>query len=162
MKVTLQFSAQDMASGGILAAIGSWLICWWTWCDYSHVDIVVEKGGSELWLGAKFIGGFKYREPYRYARATRKTFEASDKFILIAEKRLKTGYNWLGLIGIFFRQNWTLKNHEFCDQAVLDIAHEDGVHLLRLLDGKSYHATQADLLRSPLLADVLGWSGAPL
>lgn len=145
MDITLQFSAQSVKSGGILAALGSWAIRTWTWCPYSHVDIVLPDG---RWLGARMSGGVQIRDPYPVSRAVRLACDMPDDFLDVAKSMVGRKYNWLPLIGIPLHLDLGERGEEFCDQFVLEVAHKVGRPLLR---GKPSILTPRDLLLSPLL-----------
>lgn len=135
MKIRLQFSAQDK--------IGSRLICWWTWSDYSHVDFVLSSGKL---LGARG-DGVKIRDPYPTKRKLIVEVEASEDVLLAAHSQIGKPYDYTAMLGFIVKRDWQETDSWFCSE-LLAWAFEHGGKPLIRADG-IYKVAPRDLLLSP-------------
>lgn len=139
--ITLQFSSKG--------TIGSKVIQWITWSDYSHVDFVLPEGRL---LGARG-DGVKIREDYgNYERVKRVQADAPDSVIHRALSQLHTPYDYAALLGLTFRRDWENPHAWFCSELVAWAFEEEGHPLLREIP--SSRITPRDLLLSPLIKEI--------
>lgn len=139
--VTLQFSSQDR--------IGSKAIQFFTWSEYSHVDIVLTDGKL---FGARG-DGVKIREPWGcYDRIIRKISDAPESIIDKALTQEGKPYDYTALLGFLARRDWTKDCSWFCSELVAWAFSEEGYPLLNA--DNYYRITPRDLLLSPYLEDA--------
>ncbi len=86
---------------GIISAA----ICWWTWGQWSHVEI--DNGDG--WLGARFTGGVMVR-PYDYCRPVAQEIRgvemtAAEEALFWQAARGEIGrpYDWRAIAGLILR-----------------------------------------------------------
>ncbi len=135
MKIVLQFSAQDK--------IGSRLICWWTWSQYSHVDFIMPSGRL---LGARG-DGVAIRDQYQTKIKRIVEVEASDAVLRAALSQLGKPYDYTAMAGFITRRDWQEQDSWFCSELVAWAFEQAGKPLIRT-DGL-YKVSPRDLLLSP-------------
>jgi len=135
--IVLQFSSQNK--------IGSKLIQWFTWSDYSHVDFVLPDGRL---LGARG-DGVKVREPYPVSDKLIATVDAGDEVIERALTQIGKPYDYCAIIAFPFRREWQDDQAWFCSEFALWAFQKEGYNILN-----SKHLERIvprDLLLSPRL-----------
>lgn len=96
----------------------SLLIRLFTRSRYSHVAIVIDKG-MVLEATAKdgvtlcLLSDFKRR----YSQIE---FATIDGDFEVGMKQLGKKYDWLSVVGIFFRKNWNNNNRWFCSELIAE------------------------------------------
>lgn len=139
MRVRLQFSAQK--------TIGSMLIRWWTWSDYSHVDFILPDGRL---LGARH-DGVNIRDPYETTRKLIVEVDAGEFVLNTAYKQIGKPYDWTAIFGFMVKRDWQEPDAWFCSELVAWAFEQTGISLIRS-DGL-YKISPRDLLLSPLLKE---------
>ena len=138
--ITLQFSRKGK--------IGSHLIRWLTWSEWSHVDIVLHDG---YLLGSVIPHGVVVREN-ELIEYRRYTVDAPNSVIKIAEQEIGKPYDWKGLFGIVFRnRQWGDRNAWICSELVAHCFEKAG---FKLINSDTWRITPEDLIKSPLLKEV--------
>jgi len=124
-QIILQFSTER--------AISSWLIRWFTWSDWSHIDIALDDGTL---LGARSDGGVQIR-PANYAAFSKTvrysvdcTEEQEARFMEAATSQIGTPYNFLGLLNFMFHRDWRKTTDWFCSELVAWCFEQAGLPLL--------------------------------
>lgn len=138
--ITLQFSRSGK--------IGSRLIRWFTWSDWSHVDIVLPDGRL---LGATGARGVAIRDYDQSVSHVRFTVDAPDVVIDLAMTQLGKKYDYAAIIGMPFRRDWQDGRKWFCSELVAWAFAEAGHPLLRMK--RNGRVTPGDLLKSPFLLE---------
>lgn len=119
--------------------IGSWLIRFVTWSEYSHVDLVLD---DSLLIGAIAGDGVVLnRFSDRLAKSSKavtmeipvKDMAASEAFAI---SQLAKKYDWLGVIGIGLKRNWQEDDKWSCAELVASILAAGGQ---RPFDSKYHH-----------------------
>lgn len=126
-------------------------IKFWTWGDWSHVDIWTPNG----WLGARASGGVQIR-PWNYTTVNKEeirviTLDADTEAQLMQwfQSQIGKPYDFLAIAGMPFRQDWRDGNKWFCSELVTAGFEQFGVPLL---DADHLNrVTPRDLYLSPLL-----------
>lgn len=112
--ITIQFST----TRGLLSRY----IRWFTWSDFSHVDVVLEDGSL---LGAQW-DGIKVR-PANYQKFSKiARFKASQwmkpeqelLFWQFLKEQLGKRYDKKSIIGFLFRRDWRQEESWFCSELV--------------------------------------------
>jgi len=141
--LTLQFSTTNGA--------GSRLIRFFTWSDFSHVDLVLAN--QDL-LGARMSGGVRIR------KGTERTFSKVAQFgvhvpatieeqvIAFLFGQIGKPYDWGAIFGLVFRRNWQKTDSWFCSELIAAAFQQAGFPLLRETLNR---ITPRDLVMSPLL-----------
>jgi uncharacterized protein YycO len=137
MKIILQFSTST--------SIGSRLIDWFTWGNYSHVDIVLADGS---WFGAR-SDGVKARAPYPVSKFMRMEVEAPDAVLAIALLQEGKPYDFMAILGFIFKRDWQNDSKWFCSELVAWAFQEGGMHLINA--EHLNRVSPRDLMMSPLL-----------
>ena len=125
------------------------LIRWFTWSEFSHVDIVLPDGRL---LGATALGGVQIRTPEKFEAVEQFTVEAPDDVVKIASLEVGKPYDWTGIFGIVGRRNWQDPDRWFCSELVAWAFQKAGCPLLR--SPRSHRITPRDLLLSPHLSEA--------
>lgn len=141
--VTLLFSTQK--------TLGSALIRFLTWSPYSHVDIVI----GELVIGATASKGVKVSKlSTRLKNASKHAFydipdcEVASQVHDLALSQTGKGYDYMAIIGFFFRRNWEKENRWFCSELVAWCIQHAGY---KLFNEKLHRIAPRDLLILPKL-----------
>lgn len=99
---------------------GSWLIRYWTFYDYSHVEFVLPEG----YLGARVNGGVQIR-PFDYVKPAKEVFAqvdlpAAKEWAVLSYAKAQVGkpYDLGAIIGLVLKQDWENKNAWFCSELV--------------------------------------------
>jgi hypothetical protein len=136
--ITLQFSAQRLPA--------SWLIRWFTWSPFSHVDLVLPDGRL---LGARGSGGVAIRDPEPFYKVARFQVDAPDRVLDLAAEQIGKPYDWAAILGIAARGDWQDQGRWFCSELVAWAFQQAGRPLLRA--NHFHRITPRDLLLSPYL-----------
>jgi uncharacterized protein YycO len=113
--ITLRFST-------VPGALTCQLIRWQTWCDYSHVDVVIPGVGL---LGAQ-VDGVKIR-PFNYAGPNAKVLYQQVDYLTPGEEadlyqflkaQLGKPYDFGALLGDLLHRDWRNPNKWFCSELV--------------------------------------------
>src|ERR1700726_703863 len=136
---------------GTSKGIGSFLIRWRTWSDYSHVDFVLPDGTL---LGAQG-DGVKIR-PSDYGKFIKTEFfdidideVTSQRILDFANSQIGKPYDWKAIIGFAFRRDWMETDSWFCSELIEAAFEKNGALLIR-----TEHLNRiapSDLLLSPYL-----------
>jgi uncharacterized protein YycO len=128
----------------------SWLIRFFTWNTYSHVDVVFR----DHVIGATAQEGVRVttlREMKRksskwaiYEMECPKHHAFRDRIVSQIEKP----YDFLGILGFFVRRNWQQENRWFCSELV---AWASSLVGSPILTGHHHRITPGALTRSPVL-----------
>jgi hypothetical protein len=120
-----------------------------TWCDYSHVEFVLDDGTT---LGARSSGGVQIR-PANYANfskiqqfAVDCTVEQKFQIESFAQSQLGKAYDTGAIAGLMAHRDWRDPDKWFCSELVA-AAFEQAVPLLRIPDSVD-RVTPRDLLLS--------------
>jgi len=123
----------------------------WTWGDWSHVDIKTTRG----WLGARANGGVQIR-PWNYC-----TFKKQEtRTITLPEEQEQHIMNWftsqigkpydyMAVAGMPFRKDWRDDSRWFCSELVIAGFQQAGIYLLNT--DHMNRVTPRDLYLSPHL-----------
>ncbi len=130
-------------------------IRWWTWGEWSHVEIVTPEGE---YLGARFSGGVRVR-PKNYIRARREAFRSvnlSDaqfhNFWSFARSQIGKPYDTRAIIGLGIRENFSSNGKSwFCSEYVYACFEAAGVHLLDT--DNAYRLSPRDIGLTTILGD---------
>jgi uncharacterized protein YycO len=126
----------------------------WTWGDWSHVDIKTTRG----WLGARSNGGVQIR-PWNYCSFTKQ----ETRTITLPEEQEANIMNWftsqigkpydyLAVAGMPFRKDWRDDKRWFCSELIMEGFQQAGVYLLNAQHMN--RVTPRDLYLSPLLMNA--------
>jgi uncharacterized protein YycO len=119
--------------------LGSWIIRFVTWSEYSHVDLLID---NQSLVGAiAFDGVVLSNVEARLSKASKavlmdipvKDIELSKEF---AVNQLGKKYDWLGVIGIGLKRNWQEDGKWSCAELVAKILAEGGQ---KPFDSKYHH-----------------------
>lgn len=127
------------------------LVEWFTWSDYSHVDLVLPSGNL---LGA-LPGGVAVRAPDQPVRQALFEVQACDEVLALAVGQIGKPYDWAGVFGIALRHKlgvWREDDSWWCSELIAWCFERAGFPLLRGDDFSSI--TPRDLLLSPHLRPV--------
>lgn len=127
--------------------IGSWLIRFVTWSEYSHVDIVLHE---QFLIGAIAPDGVVLHNINdRLAMASKalimefpvNSFDDAKNYAL---SQIGRQYDWLGVIGIGLHRNWQEEDKWSCAELVAKVLSAGGQ---KPFDSKFYNRiTPQDLL----------------
>ena len=127
--------------------LGSWLIRFVTWSEYSHVDIILH---DQSLIGAIAPNGVvKHSMDKRLSMASKalimelpvNSFQDAKAYAL---SQLGKKYDWLGVIGIGLHRNWQEEDKWSCAELVAKVLSEGGQ---KPFDSKFYNRiTPQDLL----------------
>lgn len=137
MLITLQFSTQDK--------IFARLIDWWTWGDYSHVDMILTDG---RWLGARY-DGVKAREPYAVSKCLQVTVEAPSEVMNVALSQIGKPYDFMAILGFIVHRDWQEDDSWICSELIAWAFQQGGMSLLNT--DKINRISPRDLTLSPFL-----------
>lgn len=103
------------------SSIVSTLIRKKTWCDYSHVDLILDDGTA---LGARTSGGVAIR-PYNYAKFSAIALFTVDltteqKFLIegFAKAQVGKAYDYGSIAGILFHRDWRNTDKWNCGELI--------------------------------------------
>lgn len=120
--IKLQFSAQNK--------IGSMLIRWRDWSDYSHVDTILPNGQL---LGARG-DGVKIRDSYEVSKKLILCIEATEEqekiYYDTLYKQLGKPYDYLGVIGFISNRDWQEDDKWFCSELKMYCLNKAGIKIL--------------------------------
>lgn len=123
----------------------------WTWGEWSHVDIKTPYG----WLGARANGGVKIR-PWNYCdydsqeiRVIRLDAVTEHNIMKWFYSQIGKPYDFMAVAGMPFRRDWTDDKRWFCSEMVIAGFTYQGVDLLNIKHLN--RVTPRDLYLSPLL-----------
>lgn len=126
-------------------------IKFWTWSDWSHVDIWTPDG----WLGARSNGGVQIR-PFDYTTFVKEEIrvitlddETEAKIMQYLRDQIGKPYDYMAVAGMPFRQDWQSDNRWFCSELIAAAFAQAGIPLLDATD--YYRVTPRDIYLSPLL-----------
>ena len=119
--------------------IGSWLIRFVTWSEYSHVDLVLDD--TSLIGATSFDGVAVSQLKDRLAKASKAVMvdiPVKDKAVAeaFAISQLGKPYDWLGVIGIGLKRNWQEDDKWSCAELVASVLSEGGQ---KPFDSKYHH-----------------------
>lgn len=126
-------------------------IKFWTWGDWSHVDIKTPTG----WLGARSDGGVQIR-PWDYTTFVCEEIRGIELDPALEAQIMEWYYSQIGkpydytaIIGMPFRRDWNNSSRWFCSEYAIGGCKRFGVDLLKAdhLD----RVTPRDMYLSPLL-----------
>jgi uncharacterized protein YycO len=122
--IKLQFSAQNK--------IGSMLIRWRDWSDYSHVDTVLPDGSL---LGARG-DSVKIRAPYKTSKKLILCIEVTkqqekDYYAALFDQLLKP-YDYAGIFGFVANRDWQEDDKWFCSELVMYCLMKAGIKILNV------------------------------
>lgn len=119
--------------------IGSWLIRFVTWSEYSHVDIVIDDHyliGSVAGDGV-VINSINYRlDKASKAVVMNLPVKSIDDAVSYAKSQIGKGYDWWGVIGIGLKRDWQDDDKWSCAEFVAAVAKHSGQ---KPFDSKFYH-----------------------
>lgn len=122
--IKLQFSAQNK--------IGSMLIRWRDWSDYSHVDTVLSNGSL---LGARG-DGVKVRAPYKTSKkliiCIYVTEQQEKDYYTALFSQIGKKYDYAGIIGFVANRDWQEDNKWFCSELVMYCLMKAGIKILNV------------------------------
>lgn len=128
-----------------------------TWCDYSHVEFVLDDGTT---LGARFNGGVAIR-PADYAKFTKMiefvvpvTVEQKFQILSFAQAQIGKEYDCEAIAGLVFHRDWRNDDKWFCSELVA-AAFEQAAPLLNVRESVNRIAPR-DLLLSLRLRPLNG------
>lgn len=128
-----------------------------TFCDYSHVEFVLDDGTT---LGAHASGGVRVR-PANYDTFTKVavfdvtvTDEEKSKILAFAHAQLGKPYDFGAIAGLVVNRDWRDPSKWFCSELVT-AAFEQAKPLLRVADSID-RITPRDVLLSTELVPVDG------
>lgn len=129
----------------------SQFIKFWTWGDWSHVDIKTTRG----WLGARANGGVAIR-PWNYTSYIKqeiRTISLPDpqeqQIMDWFRTQINKPYDFLAIAGMPLRKDWRDDKRWFCSELVMAGFEQAGINLLNT--DKLNRITPRDLYLSPLL-----------
>ncbi len=141
-----------------IAALDARLIQWFTWCNYSHVDLVMPRaGGGEDWIGAR-SDGVKVRAPYPVTRRAVFQVDAPATVYDFALSQVGKPYDFTAIFSLVLRrqlergQGWRMDDAWFCSELAAWCFEKAGVPLLRA--DHVNRLTPRDLMLSPLLKPI--------
>lgn len=151
MKVQIQLATE--------AGIGSALIRWLGWDDYSHVDVVLPVGTqlngldcSGHLLGARLSGGVRVRPPgyKKFTRTARYELEVEASALGWLFSQLGKPYDWRAIVNfVLHRKGLRKPGAWICSELVEEFAAKGGNQLLNTL--KVWRVTPGDIELSPVL-----------
>jgi uncharacterized protein YycO len=127
--------------------IGSWLIRFVTWSEYSHVDILLD--GNYLIGAIAPEGVVVHKADYRLKTASKAVImelPVSSKIEALEYARSQIGksYDWLGVLGIGLHRNWQENDKWSCAELAAMALDAGGQ---KPFDSKFHHRiTPQDLL----------------
>ncbi len=143
MNLTLQFITEpDWVSHAIR---------WFTWSEFSHVDIVLPSGRL---LGAHLRGGVAIRDPdYAvFSRVERRVVrDVPPVAVDWACRQIGKPYDVGAIVGLLTRQDWRQQDSWFCSELVARAFEIAGKPLLF---EDSWRITPRDLMLSPLVEKI--------
>jgi uncharacterized protein YycO len=123
----------------------------WTWGDWSHVDIKTPTG----WLGARSNGGVQIR-PWNYCQVksqeTRTITLPPEQELIIMNwftSQIGKPYDYLAIAGMPFRKDWRNEDRWFCSELIAAGFQQTNTPLLNT--NHLNRVTPRDLYLSPLL-----------
>jgi uncharacterized protein YycO len=126
-------------------------IKFWTWSEWSHVDVWTPNG----WLGARSNGGVQIR-PWDYTKVDKEEIRAitlddatETNIMNWFHAQIGKPYDFLAIAGMPFRQDWRSDKRWFCSELVAAGFQQAGVELLDV--DHLNRVTPRDLYLSPLL-----------
>lgn len=129
----------------------SGFIKFWTWGDWSHVDIWTPDG----WLGARAKGGVQIRD-WNYTSVIKEEIRVitlddvtEANIMQWLQSQIGKPYDFLAVAGMPFRQDWRNDNRWFCSELIAAAFQQAGVELLDT--DQLNRVTPRDLYLSPLL-----------
>lgn len=130
----------------------SGFIKFWTWSDWSHVEIWTPTG----WLGARSSGGVQIR-PWDYTTVVKEDIrtitldpDTEVKLMNWFNAQIGKSYDYTALIGMPFRRDWHEDDKWFCSELVAAGFEAVGVPLLDAAELD--RVTPRDVYLSPLLS----------
>lgn len=138
--------------------IGSVVIRFGTWSDYSHCDVIGPTGHAGKIIGATPGGGvISYSLADRIGMSTKWMIYEVDadphQVWAYLETQLGKPYDWLGCLGIAFHRDWEDDDKWFCSELIAKAFLEAGAPLLNP-EIKINRITPEDLLSSPELKRI--------
>lgn len=133
--------------------IHSFFIRWFTQSRYSHVALVKN---NEV-IDATFRYGVKKRQlldlktSYSLIEFREVPNLDEEKAWKFAENQIGKPYDWLSILGIFFRRKWTSDISWFCSELIACSLFEGGVTVIRK---QANRVTPENLLNSPLIKPI--------
>ena len=125
-----------------------------TWCDYSHVEFVLDDGTT---LGAHFDGGVRIR-PADYAKFTKiaefavsMTVEQKFAIMSFAQAQIGKAYDTGAIAGVLLHRDWRDADRWFCSELVA-AAFEHAVPLLSVRESVNRIVPRDLLLSLRLMA----------
>lgn len=147
--VTLQFSTRP--------GLGSRLIRWFTWSEFSHVDFVLYTADGVWLLGSK-ADGVK-RRPYiesNYSHVARFNLpDCPPAAVQFAETQIGKPYDFSALFGFLLRRDWAEDDSWFCSELVYWAFEQAGYRPFRGMHMS--RITPQHLLMLPTLRLVEEW-----
>jgi uncharacterized protein YycO len=123
----------------------------WTWGDWSHVDIKTSDG----WLGARANGGVKIR-PWDYCSYEKQEIRSITLSPNIEHnimnwyyQQIGKPYDFMAIAGMPFRTDWRNDSSWFCSELAIAGFNQFGIELLNV--NYLNRVTPRDLYLSPLL-----------
>lgn len=142
--IKLQFSTNN--------SIGSCLVRWFTWSEFSHVDFLLD---DNTLLGADFGGvAIRNNNPDRFTKTVVFEIDAPQDVITIARQEIGKGYDFAGILGLLHRRNWQSKSKWFCSELVAYAFNRAGYPLLNNSEAH-WRITPRDLMKSPYLKKII-------
>lgn len=132
---------------------GSWFIRWFTRSEYSHVVLVYNNEVIEatFWHGVHKQSLDVILKSYKKILFREVENVDSAKAWSFAESQIGKPYDWLSLLGMFFRHRWTSTKAWFCSELVACALFEGGVTIIRK---EANRVTPENLLNSPLIKPI--------
>lgn len=135
-------------------APGAWLIRFCTFGKFSHCDVFLD---DETLMGAHMIGGVKkqaFKERlHQCSRVAIYRIEATPaeeaKVLAAAYSTEGARYDWLAIVGWFFRQNWDSRARWFCSEWLIWIFRAADIYIVAAL-AKVKRIVPQDIEISPL------------
>lgn len=122
--IKLQFSAQNK--------IGSMLIRWRDWSDYSHVDTLLPDGSL---LGARG-DGIKIRDPYKISNKLILCIEVTEQqekdYYAVLFEQLGKPYDYAGISGFIINRDWQEDDKWFCSELIMYCLMKANIKILNI------------------------------
>jgi uncharacterized protein YycO len=130
-------------------------IKFWTWGDWSHVDVKTLEG----WLGARANGGVQIR-PWNYTPVIKEEIRYIELPLELEQSLMAWFYNQIGkpydfmaIAGMPFRSDWNNDKRWFCSELIA--AGFEYINTPLLNAQQLNRVTPRDLYLSPLLKTKL-------
>ncbi len=130
--------------------IGSIVTRWFTWSTYSHVVLAYRDRviSADFFEGVKLYTTKDFLIKYKKIQVAEVLNVDEDKAWQFALHQVGKPYDYLNILGIFFKRDWTNSETWMCSELTSVALHEGGVTLIKK---SANRVTPEDLLNSPLV-----------